>query len=63
MELYDLKLSFFPRYTIILDPGLPTDYSKEEYPPFYEAKELDILVKHPNGKLVEGKVWNRKLVS
>lgn len=51
------------KYAVILDPGIPSDFSKEEYPPFYDAKEQGILMTHPDGKLIEGRVWNRNLTA
>jgi len=51
------------RYAFILDPGMPSHLSKDDYPQFYEALEQGILLTHPDGKLIEGKVWNSKLTA
>lgn len=51
------------KQTLIIDPGMPSDVSESEYPPFYEALRGGFLVKTPDGKLAEGKVWNRNLTA
>lgn len=51
------------KQTLIIDPGLPSDADETEYPPLAEAKQLDILVKTPEGKVAEGKVWNKNLTA
>ena len=38
------------KYGIILDPGMPSDYTRDEYPAFFEAKEQAILLTHPESK-------------
>lgn len=49
------------KQTLIIDPGIPSDADEAEYPPLAEARRANILVKTPDGKLAEGKVWNRNL--
>ena len=51
------------KQTLIIDPGMPSDFPESEYPPFYEALRGEFLVKTPDGKLAEGKVWNRNLTA
>uniref|UniRef100_A0A8D8R499 Lysosomal alpha-glucosidase n=1 Tax=Cacopsylla melanoneura TaxID=428564 RepID=A0A8D8R499_9HEMI len=44
------------KYVPILDPGIDTD--EKDYEPFQQGMALDVFIKHENGTLFKGKVWN-----
>ena len=43
---------------VILDPGV-SNKENVSYKPYDEGKQLDIFVKDYQGKVLEGRVWNR----
>lgn len=55
-QFIDTLHSMGIKYIPILDPGIDTD--EPNYAPFEEGQKLDIFIKHENGSLFKGKVWN-----
>ncbi|RWS07042.1 lysosomal alpha-glucosidase-like protein, partial [Dinothrombium tinctorium] len=54
-NLHKIGMHFVP----ILDPGVSGGEPPNTYPPFEDGIKMNIFIKHSNGKVLVGRVWNR----